>query len=249
MRLRSLIVTAALLSLAGCGDDDEDTATPRLTVSAAASLKTPFEDYGRSFETARFSFAGSDELAAQIRQGVKPDVYAAANTQLPEQLFRDGLVEKPTVFAGNRLVLAVPLGSGGPRSIEDLAHDGLKLVIGAESVPVGAYTRDALARLAPETRKAILANVRSEEPDVAGIVGKLTQGAADAGFVYLTDVVATRSRLKAIELPRSLQLEIEYGVALVKGAPEPEAAQEFIDGLLEGDGLEAMKRAGFLPPG
>ena len=33
-------------------------------------------------------------------------------------------------------------------------------------------------------------------------------------------------------------------MAVVKGAPEPEAAQEFIDGLLEGDGLEAMERRG-----
>ena len=56
-------------------------------------------------------FAGSDELAAQIRQGVKPDVYAAANTTLPDELHADGLVEKPVAFASNTLVLAVPAGS------------------------------------------------------------------------------------------------------------------------------------------
>ena len=92
-------------------------------MSAAASLKGAFEDYGKSFDaaTARFSFAGSDELAAQIRQGVKPDVYAAANTKLPDQLFEDGLVEKPTIFAGNRLVIAVPADSDID-SIDDLGR-------------------------------------------------------------------------------------------------------------------------------
>lgn len=250
MRGWCAVLVAGAIALAGCGDDGESR-SPRLTVSAAASLKGAFEDYGKSFDavTARFSFAGSDELAAQIRQGVKPDVYAAANTQLPNQLFRDGLVEKPTVFAANTLVIAVRTGSGGPRSIEDLALPGLDLVVGAQSVPVGSYTREVLSRLPAAMRRAILANVRSEEPDVAGIVGKLTQGAADAGLVYLTDVTAAGSKLKAIELPQSLQPGVQYAAAVVKGAPEPEAGQAFIDGLLEGEGREAMKRAGFLAPG
>ena len=72
--------------------------------------------------------------------------------------------------------------------VEDLAEPGVELAIGAESVPVGAYTRDVLAGCRTASQKKILANVRSEEPDVKGVVGKLTQGAADAGFVYVTDV-------------------------------------------------------------
>src|SRR6476469_11090818 len=78
-----------------------------ISVSAASSLKTALTAYGGDFSNAvaRFSFAGSDELAAQIEQGVKPDVFASANTKLPDALFDQDLVEKPTVFAGNRLVL------------------------------------------------------------------------------------------------------------------------------------------------
>ena len=52
-------------------------------------------------------------------------------------------------------------------------------------MPIGAYTREVLGRLGRAERAAILANVRSNEPDVAGVVGKLTQGAVDAGFVYV----------------------------------------------------------------
>ena len=80
-----------------------------LVVSAAASLDTAFNDYvDAAGIDAKMSFAGSDELAAQIRQGVKPDVYAAANTTLPDELHKEGLVGEPTVFATNTLVLAVP---------------------------------------------------------------------------------------------------------------------------------------------
>jgi len=251
MKRTRAVAASALLLLAGCGAGDgfSEDGKPRLTVSAATSLTNAFEEYGNGFDpaTARFSFAGSDELAAQIRQGVKPDVYAAANTELPDQLFEEGLVEKPVLFAGNRLVIAVPKDSD-LEGIEDLGNDDTKLAIGAGSVPVGEYTLEVLSRLPAGVSKGILANVRSEEPDVGGVVGKLTQGAATAGFLYITDVTAAGDDVRAIELPADLQPSVEYGVAVVKGAKEPEAAKAFVDGLLEGPGSEALRRAGFEPP-
>jgi molybdate transport system substrate-binding protein len=234
-------------AFSACGDDD---GKPALIVSAAASLKTAFEQYGGEFEaaTARFSFAGSDELAAQIEQGVKPDVYAAANTSLPEELFEQGLVERPTAFAANELVLAIPAEDAKVGSLDDLQDTGVTIAIGQEDVPIGSYTRAVLGRLAPAERDAILANVRSEEPDVAGIAGKLTQGAVDAGFLYRSDVRATDGALAAIELPADLQPTVAYGVAVVKGAEHREEAQAFVDGLLEGPGRQALEDAGFEPP-
>jgi molybdate transport system substrate-binding protein len=256
VRARAVLLVALLVALAGCGGGDESTGgeggqeRPRLVVSAAASLKTAFTAYGREFPDAdvRLSFAGSGELAAQIRQGVTPDVFAAADTKLPEQLFADGLVERPTVFAGNRLVLAVPAGERKVRGLEDLERGNTPLAIGAEGVPVGSYTRTVLERLPAARRRAVLANVRTEEPDVGGIVGKLTQGAVDAGFVYVSDVRGTDGALRAIELPPDLQPDVAYGVAVVKGASQPAAARRFIAGLLDGRGAEALRAAGFEPP-
>ena len=253
MRLVCVLVASFVLAVAGCGGDDEDSgggSKPQLTVSAAASLKQAFTDYGKQFSdaSARFSFAGSDELAAQIEKGVKPDVYAAANTKLPDDLYAKGLVEKPTIFAGNRLVLAVPADGSKVDSLDDLSGKGVKLAIGAKDVPVGSYTRTVLDKLPPEQRKAILANVRTEEPDVAGITGKLTQGAVDAGFLYASDVRATDDKLKAIQLPDELQPTVAYGAAVVKGAKHPEEAKAFISGLVDGDGAQALEDAGFLPP-
>src|SRR5215207_2076047 len=140
---RFAVVVVCLGLLAGCGSDDAtdgpaSATKPQLIVSAAASLKNPFTRYGQDFDGAkvRSSFAGSDELAAQIRQGVKPDVFASANTKLPDELYKEGLVEKPVVFAANELVLAVP-ADGSVGGLEDLTQKGTTIAMGSESVPVG----------------------------------------------------------------------------------------------------------------
>jgi molybdate transport system substrate-binding protein len=248
---RRLFLTLALLTaLVGCGDSSDSSSQaggagggkPPLVVSAATSLKSALTAYGETFGAAdaKFSFAGSDELAAQIQQGVTPDVFASANTKLPDQLYAKELVDKPVVFASNRLVLAVPSDSK-VTGLADLESGDAKLVIGSASVPVGSYTREVLAKLPGAESKAILAHVRSNEPDVGGIVGKLTQGAADAGFVYVTDV-------KATGVPDELQPRVAYGVAVVKGAKHPALAKAFIDGLLGGAGRDALRKAGFEPP-
>ncbi|MBM3667884.1 MAG: molybdate ABC transporter substrate-binding protein [Actinobacteria bacterium] len=243
-----LPASLAIAALAvGCGGDDEG--EEPLVVSAASSLETAFTEYAdEAGIDAKQSFAGSDELAAQIRQGVTPDVYAAADASLPYELHAEGLVSEPVIFAANTLAIGVPEDSE-IRSIGDLAEPGVKIAIGAPSVPVGSYTREVIGRLPGPEAEAILDNVRTQEPEVAGIVGKLTQRAVDAGFVYATDVVAAEDAgLRAIRLPASLQPGVAYGAAVVDGAENPEGAREFIEGLLEGDGAEALKRAGFLPP-
>jgi molybdate transport system substrate-binding protein len=239
---------ALSVTLVSCGGDDESDGSSALIVSAASSLEPAFTAYAeRAGIEARQSFAGSDELAAQIRQGVTPDVYAAANTTLPQELHADGLVEKPVVFASNSLVLAVPAGSEID-SLDALTGPGTTIAIGDPSVPIGTYTREVLDRLPNGEGDAILANVRSQEPEVSGIVGKLTQGAVDAGFVYATDVTASEGELEAIELPARLQPDVAYGASVVAGAEHPAEAQKFIDGLLDGAGAEALKEAGFRPP-
>jgi molybdate transport system substrate-binding protein len=247
---RTALVAAACVAAAGCGDGSDGGGRPTLVVSAAASLKQAFTAYGDSFGAARvrLSFAGSDELAAQIRQGARPDVFAAANTKLPQQLFAERLVERPVVFARNRLVLAVPAGGASVGSLAGLERPGTTVAVGAPSVPVGAYTREVLGRLAPARRRAILANVRSNEPDVGGVVGKLAQGAVDAGFVYASDVRGAGGRLRAIALPPRLRPQVDYGVAVVRSGDRRAEARAFVDGLLAGGGARALRAAGFLPP-
>jgi molybdate transport system substrate-binding protein len=218
-------LAALALALPGCGGG----ANHKLVVSAASSLKGAFTAYQPDL---RYSFAGSDQLAAQIRAGARPDVYAAADTDLPERLYRSHLVERPVVFARNRLVLATK--SARIRSIADAARPGVTLAMGSPAVPAGAYARRLLAQRADG--RGILANVKSEEPDVAGVVGKVAQGAVAAGFVYLTD--ARAAKLRAIDTG----VEATYAVAIVKPSA---AARRFVQGLLSGAGRRALLKAGF----
>jgi molybdate transport system substrate-binding protein len=248
------LAAVAVLAASGCGDGNADAGGPdraRLVVSAAASMTEALEECAPAFGDeenmdVRLSFAGSDELAGQIRQGLKPDVFAAASTRLPEELYAEGLVGEPEEFATNELVLAVPADSR-VGSLQDLTEPGVTLAVGSPSVPIGSYTRETLARLPAAKEEAILANVRSNEPDVKGIVGKLVQGAVDAGFVYVTDVNAAGDTLRAIELPPALEPDVTYAAAVVDGAPQPAKGRAFVDGLARGTCAAALESAGFGP--
>jgi molybdate transport system substrate-binding protein len=238
-------VVVAAAFVAGCGGSSQ----PTLKVSAASSLNKALTAYGGQFDEAKasLSFAGSDQLAAQIEQGAPVDVYAAANTKLPDELYSKGLIEKPVVFATNTLVVAVPAGRSKIRSLDDLAKNGVKIAAGAESVPVGSYTQKVLGQLPDAERKAITANIVSSEPDVAGVVGKVAEGAADAGFVYVTDVKATGGRLEAIQIPASLNPTAAYGAAVVKKTQHAKQARDFLNGLVNGAGQDDLRQAGFGP--
>jgi molybdate transport system substrate-binding protein len=230
-----------LLSLvAGCGGDD---APGPLDVYAAASLAEVFPQVEPD---ARFSFAGSDELAAQIREGAPADVYAAASSKYPRELHGEGLVEEPVTFASNRLVLVVPRGNpGGIESVEDILRPGTRLVVAAEGVPVGDYTRTVLETLG---LSAALDNVVSNEDDVKGVASKVALGEADAGFVYATDLEPVADRVRAIELPDDAQPPIEYQVAVVVGTDDEDAARAFVQTLGSEAGRDALARAGFELP-
>src|SRR4029077_14639624 len=98
-------------------------AGPRITVYAAASLTDVFPKIDPG---PRCSFAGSDTLALQIRQGAPADVFAAASPKQPDLLYSQGLVYKPIVFATNRLVLIVPRSNPAHiRSVFDLRRPGI----------------------------------------------------------------------------------------------------------------------------
>jgi molybdate transport system substrate-binding protein len=242
----ALTIAALAVAAAGCGDDDSG---DELVVSAAASLSQAFPDYADAAgHDANFSLAGSDELAAQIRQGATPDVYAAANTTLPDELNKDGLLERPVVFAANRLALAVPADTSEVDSLDDLERPGITIAIGDADVPIGIYTREVLGRLPKAGSDAILANVGSTEPDVLGIAGKLNQGAIDAGFLYRSDVSASNGRIKGIDLPARLRPDVAYGAGVVIDSEHKDEAESFVDGLLSSRGQSALRENGFLPP-
>lgn len=247
------LVAALVIPAAACGTPAVPTRTAaasstrvadgELTVLAAASLT---EALPAVAPHARFTFAGSDQLAFQIQQGAPADVFAAASPKYPQQLFAAGLVGRPQPFATNSLVMIVPRANPAHiTGLDQLARPGVKVVIGDQGVPVGDYTRAALGRLG---LSAVLGNVVSNEPDVKGVVAKVALGEADAGFVYATDVRPVRGKVRAFRLPAAAQPDVEYQVAVVARAPHPAAARAFVRQLLSPAGRAALVRFGFGVP-
>jgi molybdate transport system substrate-binding protein len=226
-------VALALPSATGAGGNS--------TVYAAASLTEVFPKIDPS---ARYSFAGSDQLALQIRQGAPADVYAAASPKYPQLLYHDGFVRRPITFATNKLVVIVPRSNPAQiHSVYDLRRSGVKVVIGDSGVPVGAYTRQLLDALG--ITDAVMQNVVSQETDVKGIVGKVALGEADAGFVYRTDARPVASRVTGIPIPDWAQPSISYQIAVVSSTARRVEARSFIRKVRSKRGRLLLKRAGF----
>ena len=236
--MRALAVLFALAALAPPG---ATSAGDALTVYAAASLTEVFPQIAKA---PRYSFAGSDQLALQIRQGAPADVYASASPKSPQLLYQDGLVTKPITFATNRLLVIVP--SSNPahiRTVYDLRRPGTKVVIGDPSVPIGAYTRQLLDTLG--ITNGVMPNVVSQETDVKGIVAKVALGEADAGFVYRTDARPVSSKVAKVLIPRWAQPPVRYQLAIVSSTSRRVEARAFIRRVRSKQGRLLLRHAGF----
>jgi molybdate transport system substrate-binding protein len=236
------LVVAALLAAVLAGAAAAQVETTRATVFAAASLTDAFPKVAPS---ARFSFAGSNTLAAQIRQGAPADVFASANTTLPEALHKDGFCSKPVVFTRNTLVLIVPSSNPADiHSVYDLRRKGIKLVIAAPGVPVGSYTVQVLKNM---NLTSVLKNVVSRENDVREVLAKVALNEADAGFVYSTDARTVPKKVKVLKIPAWAQPKVQYGICVVSASHNKAAASAFVKRVLSPAGQTILLRYGFLP--
>ena len=214
----------------------------QLTVYAAASLTNVFPAID-SHE--KYSFGGSNALAAQIAQGAPADVFASANMSLPKQLRQQNLCSKPVVFTRNKLVIVVPKSNPAKvRNIYDLTRPGVKIDIAAKGVPVGSYTLQVLTNM--NLANAVLKNVVSQETDVREVLAKVALGEADAGFVYSTDARTVSGKVAVIKIPAWAQPKVQYGICVVAGSAQKPAARAFVKRVLSKAGQKKLHRFGFL---
>ncbi len=246
-----LLAAALVGSLAGCGGDgaggDDAGGEVTLTVLAASSLTDVFEEAGEVYEEAhpgvevRFSFAGSQELAAQVRQGMPADVLVTA-----DQTTMDGVTEEtgePAVIARNELTIVTR--PGNPESIAglaDLAEPGLRVVLAAPDVPAGRYGQEIL------DRRSLDVSPVSEEPNVRSVLTKVELGEADAGLVYVTDAAVAGDAVHTVPIPAEQNVVAAYPAAALNGSAHPDQAGDLVAwfGGHRAQGL--LRDAGFLAP-
>jgi molybdate transport system substrate-binding protein len=233
----------ALVVLASTATAAHTAPSAQITVFAAASLTDVFPKIDGS---PRYSFAGSNTLAAQITQGAPADVFASANMTLPNQLFGKGLCSKPVVFTRNTLVIVVPRSNpANIRSVYGLTRKGVKLVIAGPGVPVGSYTLQILRNM--NLSNAVLPQVVSRETDVREVLAKVTLGEADAGFVYATDARVAGNQVKVLKVPAWAQPKVQYGMCIVSSSQNKADAAAFVAKVMAKAGQAKLRVAGFLP--
>lgn len=254
-RKRAALVAALLVALTACGSDGtRDTGRASgggtVTVFAAASLTEAFTALGDAFEAASpgvtvdFSFGPSSELATQIAEGAPADVLATADeTTMAAATDARTVDGTPTVFASNRMEIAVPEGNpGGVDGLEDFADADLVIGLCAEEVPCGRLARQALGSA------GVQPSVDTDEADVKALLAKIAAGEVDAGLVYRTDVRSADDDVDGIALPGDQQVVTRYPLAAVAGSPRPEVARAFVAFVTSPDGRAILEGFGFGPP-
>jgi molybdate transport system substrate-binding protein len=256
VEVRMLVAAAAVLVLAGCGSGGT-AAQPAaaaasesrtLTVLAAASLTDVFGELETAFEAANagvdvvVSYGASSELAQQVVNGSPADVLAAASASTMRVVTDAALTAgEPEVFARNRLQIVTPPGNpAGIAGFADLTRPDLQVVVCAPQVPCGA----AVERI--EQATGVTLTPVSEEPDVRSTLGRITTGNADAGLVYVTDVLSAGDAVTGVDFPEAAQAVTDYPIAVLAGAPQPELARAFTDLVTGAEGRAALTAAGFV---
>ncbi len=235
------------------GADASGSDTPVLgadvTVSAAASLTTPFGAMGDELTAASgaagevtFNFDSSSALATQIIDGAPADVFAAADEASMTRLVDAGLVVgEPRVFARNELAIVVKAGNPtGIASLADLASVEVVALCG-EDVPCGRYATHVLDRAEVSIPTERITRGQNAKATLAAVAA----GDADAGIVYATDIVG--DDVEAIDIPTDANVIAEYPIAVVVGAADPTSAEAFVAFVLGPRGQSALADAGFLP--
>lgn len=261
----STVAAAALLALSGCSSGSSGSSpaagsgsapgkvSGTVTVFAAASLTESFTTLGKRFEAAHpgievtFSFGGSDSLASGITSGAPADVFASASPKTMKIVTDAGATAgAPATFVRNRLEIAVL--PGNPKkitSLRDLTRPGLKVALCDKKVPCGAAAQKALDAAGLDLTPV------SYEQDVKGALTKVELKEVDAAVVYTTDVRSAGGKVDGVEFPEATQAPgavNDYPVALLKDAPNAEAAKAFIVLVRSAEGRKVLNEAGFLSP-
>jgi molybdate transport system substrate-binding protein len=170
------------------------------------------------------------------------------NTLVTDKKVQDGT---PQIFLTNLLVVILPAKNpAGIMSLPDLSKPGLKLVLAADTVPVGKYARQVLENLdktlGADYKSRVLVNVVSNETDVKQVVAKVQLGEADAGIAYVSDAVAA-PELQKIDIPADVNVIAKYPIAPLVDSANADLAADFIAYVLSADGQVTLKKWGFTP--
>jgi molybdate transport system substrate-binding protein len=226
----------------------------QITVFAAASLTDSLKQIAADFEKSSgdkivFNFGASGTLARQIEAGAPADIFISADEGRTDALAAKGLLVSGSRknLLGNSLVIVTAPGSPLVSAPADLTNAAVKrIALGdAKIVPAGTYAKIYLEKLclwpAVEPKVVPCENVRA-------VLAAVESGNVDAGIVYKTDADISKNMRVAFAVPMADGPKIVYPLALVKAAPQPEAAKKFMAYLNSEAAMKIFRGLEFLMP-
>jgi molybdate transport system substrate-binding protein len=249
-RTAVLALCVLVFAATGCGTSSGD--RTEILVSAASSLTDCLQDIKARYEegrrvTVNLNFGSSGALRRQIEQGAAADLFIPADGKNMEQLIERKLIDesRQTALLSNELVVVAPADSDiRIDSIDQLLREPVRhIAIGdPETVPSGAYAREALERLGiweSVQRVAVYGNT------VRQVLAYVETGNADAGFVYRTDAIASDRARTVYTVEPSLHSPILYHVGIIRESEHRDEAEDFYRYLQGSEAREVFLACGF----
>ena len=238
-----------------------------LIIFAAASLTETLTAIGETYSaenpgvTFRFNFDSSGTLKTQIQEGADCDVFISAGQKQMNQLDSTASADVNTEgldfvdsdsrvdLLENKVVLCVPEGSDkGIDSFDALAEhlkaEDILFCMGNSDVPVGQYTQKILAYYDLDEAALATAGVITYGSNVKEVTTQVTEGSVDSGVVYCTDAYSA-GLTPVDEATKEMCGQVIYPAAVMKAAPNADAAKAFLAYLQTEEAMTVFEGVGF----
>ncbi|RKS74914.1 molybdate transport system substrate-binding protein [Actinomadura pelletieri DSM 43383] len=247
-RLLTSVPLTALTVLAvgtGCGGSSGPTT---LTVLASSSLTEALDEIGTAYHhkhpdvRLRFEFGDAPRIAARLSGHHPGDVVVTADhVSLNDS--DDALTGRRRTIAHTSLTIAVATGNPHRlRGLDDLTRPRLRVAVGADTVPVGRYTRQALAKAGLTVRW------NSQEISARAVLDRVRSGEADAGLVYVTDLRSAGVAVSSVPIPADQNVTVTFPAAAIGDSDHKETASAFVSWLVTPAAQKLLNKYGFATP-
>jgi molybdate transport system substrate-binding protein len=254
LRKVAIIAMTVFLVMASsaCSGKSGTTQNAEIVVSAASSLRDALTDIAAKYEAdhpgvhVSLNFGSSGALRQQIENGAPADMFFSADRKNMDELNGKGLLVENTVtdVLGNRIVLASADRSLKSISLDDLISKKVgSIAIGEPAtVPAGKYaseTFDNLGIMEKAKDKVVYGKDANE------VMAWVESGNADVGIVYESDLKASKTAFKVMDIDDRLHSEIVYPAAVVKASKNPDGAVDFLKVISSEESLSTFEKYGF----